>query len=102
MSDYGIRFRPEVIEDLGRAFEWYESQLSGLGDRFLGEFFDALTFIQSSAETPRKVFEDFRRVLMKRFPFAVWYEVHAGTAVILLVFDCRQDPNKLTRLLQSR
>lgn len=97
-----LSYRPEVLEDLAEAYEWYEGQVPGLGDRFLEEYSAVLRFVRHSAETPRKVFEDFRRVLIKTFPFAVWYETDAKTAVILLVFDCRRDPQRLKRILGSR
>jgi hypothetical protein len=100
--NYELSYRPEVVDDLAKACDWYSSQDPGLDDRFLEEYFAALRFIRHSAEVPRKVFEDFRRVLMKRFPFAVWYQAQPGRAVILLIFDCRQNPERLDRLLHSR
>jgi hypothetical protein len=99
---FELRFRPEVLSDVAEAFSWYEGQVSGLGDEFLREYFRALHFLRDSAEAPRRVFEDFRRILLKRFPFAVWYEVEANAAIILLVWDCRRDPERLSGLLRSR
>jgi hypothetical protein len=100
--NYQPVFRPEVISDLRDAVEWYESQSPGLGERFLSEYFAVLNLIRRSAETPRKAFDEFRRVLMKKFPFAVWYEVDQNAAIILVVWDCRQNPKKLRAILRSR
>jgi len=99
---YKLVYRPDVILDLAEAADWYERQAPGLGDRFLKEYSRALRFIRFSAESPRKIFEDFRRVLLKKFPFAVWYEVKGKAVVILLVWDCRQDPRSLDTTLRSR
>ena len=99
---YTLRYRPEVISDLAEAVSWYEARVPGLGGRFLREYLERMRFIRSSAGVPRRMFGDFRRVLLKRFPFAVWYEIEGDTAIILLVWDCRQNPERLGKMLRSR
>ncbi|MDA1274829.1 MAG: type II toxin-antitoxin system RelE/ParE family toxin [Verrucomicrobia bacterium] len=99
---YVLLYRPEVVEDLACACEWYETQSPGLRARFLADYAARLEFIRHSAEVPRVVFNRFRRALLKHFPFAVWYEVEDKKALVLFVSDCRQDPGKVQRILGSR
>lgn len=94
-----LLFRAQVAADLREAFGWHETQVPGLGDQFLEQFFQTLDFISHSAEAPRKVFQNYRRVLLKRFPFAVWYEIGGDKVTILIVWDCRRDPERLAELL---
>jgi plasmid stabilization system protein ParE len=40
------------------------------------------------------VFVDLRRALVRRFPYAVFYEVEPERIVVYAVFHCSQDPDK--------
>jgi plasmid stabilization system protein ParE len=40
------------------------------------------------------VHEDYRRALVRRFPYAVFYQRYETTAWILAVFHTSRDPNK--------
>lgn len=71
MKPVNVHARAEAEAD--EAAAWYEAQQPGLGIEFLLEL-DAA--IERAAETPpvyAKVFMDARRVLMRRFPFAVYF-----------------------------
>ena len=43
--------------------------------------------------------EDFRRALIRRFPFEIFYEPTAAGLVVYAVFHCSQDPQKLHKRL---
>ena len=40
------------------------------------------------------VHEDYRRALIRRFPYAVFYECSSGKVEIVAFFHCSQDPEK--------
>jgi plasmid stabilization system protein ParE len=44
----------------------------------------------------------FHRLLARRFPFAVYYRVTAGEAVVFRVLDCRRDPNWIRKALEKK
>jgi hypothetical protein len=46
-----------------------------------------------------KVF-DFHRLLAKRFPYTVYYQVDGETCTVFRVLDCRQEPEKTTEGLR--
>ena len=100
--NYILRFHRAVEEDVRHAREWYEGRETGLGARFELAYFSTLDSIARSAEAPRPTFRIFRRVLVQKFPYAVWYRVDGNLATIVLVFDCRRDPRFLRRVLRSR
>src|SRR5574341_1164690 len=69
---------PEAEADLDAAFTWYEQQRPGLGSEFLAEV--AYTFSQVE-ESPKRypvIRGMTRRVLVRRFPYAVFYVLEPG------------------------
>lgn len=85
---------PEAALDISDAYGWYESHRPGLGEEFLG-CIDAC--IQRLQRTPRmfpKVHEDYRRALVRRFPYAVFYESTDTMVTVYCVFHTSRDPNK--------
>ena len=55
--------------------------------------------IRQYPELYRVAVDGFRRALVLRFPYEVFYEPWDGTVVIYSVFDCSQDPEKWRRRL---
>jgi hypothetical protein len=44
----------------------------------------------------------FHRLLAKRFPYAVYYQVIADEAVVFRVLDCRSDPRRIKNALAGK
>jgi toxin ParE1/3/4 len=68
-----VNIQPRAQAEADKAAAWYEAQQPGLGIEFLLEL-DAA--IERAAETPlayEPVHLDARRVLTRRFPFAVYF-----------------------------
>ena len=85
---------PEAEQDLAEAFAWYEKQRPGLGEEFLG-CVDAC--IQALCRTPlmhQIVHENYRRALVRRFPFAGFYECEGEKVIVYSVLHTSQDPKK--------
>lgn len=83
---------PEAECDIQEAYEWYENRLRGLGGAFLislDDCFDGLLYAPKSA---RPVHLKFRRTLLRRFPFAVFYEFEGGVVTVYSVFHTSRDP----------
>lgn len=73
---------PEAEQDIVEAYDWYESYRSGLGEEFLS-CVDAC--IGALCRTPGMhaiVFETYRRGLVRRFPYAIFYEYIEGSVII--------------------
>ena len=62
--------RPEAEADALEAFRWYDEQLPGLGQEFLAEIDRALESIQAYPEANRKLYREYRRSLIRRFPYS--------------------------------
>jgi plasmid stabilization system protein ParE len=84
----------EAAADLDEAYAWYENQRVGLGEDFLSRV-DAC--IQSILRFPEKhaPFRGcYRRALLRKFPYAIFYEYVGNTVTVYSVFHTSQDPDK--------
>lgn len=87
-------FAPEAQTDIGEAFAWYESQRGGLGEEFLSCVDACIQKICRTPEIYAKVYKEYRRALVRRFPYAIFYECAGETIVIYCVFHTSRDPRK--------
>jgi toxin ParE1/3/4 len=92
---------PEAVADVAEAYDWYERQQVGLGDEFLACLEDAYTRISAQPLHYPVRFDSFRRILLRRFPYAVYFEHDAAAIHVHYVFQCAQDPGKLARRLHQ-
>ena len=49
----------------------------------------------------QKVHRDFRRRLLRRFPYAVYFRVEEDRVVVFGLFHCARDPRRLRRDLRN-
>ena len=89
--------RPEAEADALEAYRWYNEQLPGLGDDFLAEVDRAFETIRANPEAPRKLHRNFRRVLTRRFPYAVFYADQGGRVVVFAILHTARDPRLWTQ-----
>ncbi len=92
---------PEAEQDITKAYDWYENRRPGLGEEFLGCVEACLEAIRRTPETFLKVHEDYRRGLLRRFPFAVFYEASDQTVTIYGVLHTSRDPTKWRQRLRG-
>ena len=87
---------PEAKVDVADAYLWYEEQSLGLGMDFLRCVEAALLSIQRTPLIYPVVHETYRRAIVRRFPFAIFFEVDdsVNRCVVYSVFHCSQDPEK--------
>ena len=65
---------PEAARDIDEAYGWYECQRAGLGEEFLNCVDACMQAICRTPEMRSKVYDDYRRGLVRRFPYAIFYE----------------------------
>jgi plasmid stabilization system protein ParE len=85
---------PEAELDIEQAYIWYEGRRAGLGEEFLTSVDACLESIRRRPEMYPVVHEDYRRSLIRRFPYAVFYEHSETTVTIYAVFHTSRDPDK--------
>lgn len=88
-----VLVRPEAESDLVIARDWYEERRPGLGAEFLDEIARALRELAQDPEQSRLYYRNFRRVLLRRFPYKVFYQaqVIGRRIVVFRVLHAKQD-----------
>ena len=100
--NYALLFLPEVEEDVMAAYVWYEDRAAGLGLEFLRSFYAHAALLQRTPLLFRNVHGDFRRGLLRRFPYACYYRVEGGYVIVYGAFHCARDPAAISESLGSR
>jgi plasmid stabilization system protein ParE len=85
---------PEAEQDIAEAFAWYEKKREGLGEQFLENVEARIQAIRRTPLMHQIVYENFRRSLVARFPYAVFYEYANDVVTVYCVFHTSRDPMK--------
>ena len=97
-----IEILPSAMEDLDRGRRFYERKEAGLGEYFLRRLFEDIDSLGVSAGVHLIHFDEYHRLLSKRFPYAVYYTMAGRTVYVYAVMDCRRNPEWIERRLKGR
>jgi plasmid stabilization system protein ParE len=99
---YTLRFLPDVEEDAIGGYAWYEAKSPGLGEEFLRVFYACASEINRNPLLYPKVYGEFRRRLLRRFPYAIYFTIKEDRIVVIGLFHCARDPRTVGRKLKDR
>ena len=85
---------PETEQDLSEAYAWYEGRRIGFGEEFLTRIDACIEAIRRTPEMHALIYENYHRWLVRRFPYAVFYEYAEGRVTVYGVFHTSRDPDK--------
>jgi len=88
-----VRIAQEALDDLNEGFWFYEAQEAGLGDYFSSCIHGDIEGLKVSGGVHRMLKQNYRRVLSRVFPYAIYYTFSDETAVVWTVIDCRRNPD---------
>ncbi len=97
-----VRYLPEVAEDAREAADWYAQHGLGLRQRFRDSIKMAVLAVREKPGHYRCVHGEFRRVLLRRFPYALWFRLHNETVIVVCIFHSARDPGELRKHLENR
>ncbi|HEV3235972.1 MAG TPA: type II toxin-antitoxin system RelE/ParE family toxin, partial [Gemmataceae bacterium] len=83
---------PEAEEDIAEAKAWYDRKRLGLGSKFVSRVEEALNRISRFPEIGRVVHLEVRRVLVKQFPYGVFYQIDDNQIGVIAVYHGKRDP----------
>ncbi|BAY59250.1 hypothetical protein NIES2135_61270 (plasmid) [Leptolyngbya boryana NIES-2135] len=95
-----IVFTPEAEDDSDQGYFWYESKKIGLGREFLTAVDACLQRISRNPRIYQTIYKDYRRAVVRRFPYSILYEETTTEVIVYAVFNSRQDPDKWRDRLQ--
>ena len=90
-----LLIRPEAEADIEETYHWYESRRNGLGSNFLLCVEEGLEKIRKDPEMYPVLHRDVRRLLIRRFPYGIFYTARQDVTTILAVFHGCRDPEEL-------
>ncbi len=87
-----VNFLQEAEEEIVKAASYYQQQSSGLGIDFICEVRKTCNLISEYPKASPKVRNNIRRKLVRRFPFAVLYEIDTDSILVIAVAHQRREP----------
>ena len=99
---FDLRFLPEVEEDVISGYSWYEDKARGLGEEFLRIFYAAANNLSRNPFLYQKVYGDFRRLLLRRFPYAIYFLIKENEIIVFGLFHCARNPRTIELILANR
>ena len=83
---------PEAEDDLAVAKAWYNRQRAGLGEEFIEQVEKALHRISDMPELASEVYPGVRRVVLRRFPYGIFYRDDEDQVAVIAVYHSKRDP----------
>jgi plasmid stabilization system protein ParE len=91
----------EALEDLEAGRRFYDDQEDGVGVYFVNSLLSDISSLALYSGIHSSHYGYFR-MLSKRFPFAIYYEVVGELTRIVAVLDMRQNPGNIRSALSRR
>lgn len=92
--NYVLVFRLEARDELDQGYSWYESQQLGLGDDFLEQIDNAIARICQIPESYPEIYRDVRRIVLRRFPYVIYYRIVSSRVIVTAVFHGHRNPKE--------
>lgn len=86
-----LLIRPRAEADLAKARSRYDKTRPDLGDDFLDEVAAALRKIETDPERPMIYYRGFHRVITRRFPYKIFYQVEGHRVIVFRVLHGHQN-----------
>lgn len=99
---YSLRFVPEVEEDVVAGYVWYETKAPRFGEEFLRLVYACASEIPQNPLLYPEVHDNFRRRLLRRFPYAIYFMIEGNTVIVFGLFHCARDPRTIGAKLRDR
>ncbi len=96
-----VSVQPSALADLRAGFLFYETQETGVGEYFLNSIYSDIDSLGVYAGIHSLFAGRFYRLLAKKFPCAIYYQIHDDTARVRAVLDLRRDPKWIYRKLKG-
>jgi plasmid stabilization system protein ParE len=82
---YEMLISEEAEIEIRAAKQWYEKQSAGLGEIFSGVLKATLDALLNSRVDHKLVFGNTRRILLRRFPYSVYYTRDEKNGIVEII-----------------
>lgn len=87
-----VVFHRAARQELDNAALWYEERRVDLGIEFIAEIDRCIDLLARHEHFAPIVFQDVRRMPVKRFPYSIYYRQDATHIAILAIFHGKRNP----------
>ncbi|AHF94164.1 hypothetical protein OPIT5_07235 [Opitutaceae bacterium TAV5] len=102
MKSQPVEYLERIEDDLLQAFDFYDSWLADGAEKFTEKFDDAIRWIEWNPELYPKKYRFYRRVILQRSYYAVYYVIEERVTTVVAVLDMRQEPKRIRQMLEAR
>jgi len=88
-----VVFRPQAESELISASEWYDERSAQAGREFRADVETTIQLIGTQPEIFARIRGDIRHALLRRFPYAIYFQILDDHIVILAVMHGHRDPD---------
>ncbi len=102
MKSQPVEFLEFVESDLRQAREFYASWKSDGAEDFQSKFRETILWIEWNPELFQTNYRHFRRAIIRKTYFGIYYVIEPKVTVVVAVFDLRRNPKVIRRVLNVR
>ena len=102
MKSQPVEFLEFVEADLRYAHDYYDSWQTNGHRLFQEKFRETISWIPWNPELFPPKYRYFRRAIIRRSYFAIFFVIEAEVTTVAGVFDLRRNPEAIRRALQGR
>jgi len=92
-----LRFLPEADVEFRESARYYEHEAQGLGIAFVKEVHRVAGIVASQPTMGSPVDDEFRRLVLRRFPYSLIYAVEGDEVVVAAVAHHKRRPSYWSR-----
>jgi plasmid stabilization system protein ParE len=96
-----VRFLDAAQEQLRDAALYYQKESQSLAYAFVDAVDHTVQILARQPKMGPEFRKGTRRVLVKRFPIALFYRLESEEVLILVVWHTSRDPQKLNKLIRE-
>jgi plasmid stabilization system protein ParE len=87
-----IIVRREAQIEVREAFDYYETKNIGLGFEFMRSLDAVLQSVKRNPLAYQTIYKETRRVLLRKFPYAIFYVAEENRVVVIACFHQKRSP----------
>ncbi|HEY1170983.1 MAG TPA: type II toxin-antitoxin system RelE/ParE family toxin [Verrucomicrobiae bacterium] len=89
-----VSLRSRALDDIASAREWYDERVPGLGDDFAAEVLHGFYYLSEFGDIRPRYYGEFRQLLVKRFPYKIFFLFDGEAVVVFRVLHAKQDHSR--------
>ncbi len=89
---YEIFVQREAQLEVQEIFDYYEQKSEGLGFEFMRSLDATLQSVRRNPLSYQAIYKESRRVLLRKFPYALFYVVEETRIVVIACFNQKRHP----------